>query len=288
MINIDSNNVMKKILRQADESSKELDKAREKQDQKEIKEKLDNFKIYDQARENICSMCGRPLKIKEESLEELKKNIEQIDKKIQKEKLYLNEINVKETLINKYRVIRNKNLRDLRRNNNIGFVALGSLTGSILLASNLTPVSLLIDLTTATILGMTYAALIDARDKSKFDKENTELLEEPLSQKELPNEERILSKKHNRTISNLSDHIVEKTIKEEAYLTKKKEEIDNQDPNQLIQSENLGFVLDNLDRFTDRTIQQKVTAKEIDNILDNLDTLVPHKKEKTYQKVKHI
>ena len=288
MINIDSNNVMKKILRQADESSKELDKAREKQDQKEIKEKLDNFKIYDQARENICSMWGRPLKIKEESLEELKKNIEQIDKKIQKEKLYLNEINVKETLINKYRVIRNKNLRDLRRNNNIGFVALGSLTGSILLASNLTPVSLLIDLTTATILGITYAALIDARDKSKFDKENTELLEEPLSQKELPNEERILSKKHNRTISNLSDHIVEKTIKEEAYLTKKKEEIDNQDPNQLIQSENLGFVLDNLDRFTDRTIQQKVTAKEIDNILDNLDTLVPHKKEKTYQKVKHI
>lgn len=288
MINIDSNNVMKKILRQADESSKELDKAREKQDQKEIKEKLDNFKIYDQARENICSMCGRPLKIKEESLEELKKNIEQIDKKIQKEKLYLNEINVKETLINKYRVIRNKNLRDLRRNNNIGFVALGSLTGSILLASNLTPVSLLIDLTTATILGITYAALIDARDKSKFDKENTELLEEPLSQKELPNEERILSKKHNRTISNLSDHIVEKTIKEEAYLTKKKEEIDNQDPNQLIQSENLGFVLDNLDRFTDRTIQQKVTAKEIDNILDNLDTLVPHKKEKPYQKVKHI
>ncbi len=288
MINIDSNNVMKKILRQADESSKELDKAREKQDQKEIKEKLDNFKIYDQARENICSMCGRPLKIKEESLEELKKNIEQIDKKIQKEKLYLNEINVKETLINKYRVIRNKNLRDLRRNNNIGFVALGSLTGSILLASNLTPVSLLIDLTTATILGITYAALIDARDKSKFDKENTELLEEPLSQKELPNEERILSKKHNRTISKLSDHIVEKTIKEEAYLTKKKEEIDNQDPNQLIQSENLGFVLDNLDRFTDRTIQQKVTAKEIDNILDNLDTLVPHKKEKPYQKAKHI
>ena len=288
MINIDSNNVMKKILRQADESSKELDKAREKQDQKEIKEKLDNFKIYDQARENICSMWGRPLKIKEESLEELKKNIEQIDKKIQKEKLYLNEINVKETLINKYRVIRNKNLRDLRRNNNIGFVALGSLTGSILLASNLTPVSLLIDLTTATILGITYAALIDARDKSKFDKENTELLEEPLSQKELPNEERILSKKHNRTISNLSDHIVEKTIKEEAYLTKKKEEIDNQDPNQLIQSENLGFVLDNLDRFTDRTIQQKVTAKEIDNISDNLDTLVPHKKEKPYQKVKHI
>ncbi len=288
MINVDSNNVMKKILRQADESSKELDKAREKQDQKEIKEKLDNFKIYDQARENICSMWGRPLKIKEESLEELKKNIEQIDKKIQKEKLYLNEINVKETLINKYRVIRNKNLRDLRRNNNIGFVALGSLTGSILLASNLTPVSLLIDLTTATILGITYAALIDARDKSKFDKENTELLEEPLSQKELPNEERILSKKHNRTISNLSDHIVEKTIKEEAYLTKKKEEIDNQDPNQLIQSENLGFVLDNLDRFTDRTIQQKVTAKEIDNILDNLDTLVPHKKEKSYQKVKHI
>ena len=288
MINVDSNNVMKKILRQADESSKELDKAREKQDQKEIKEKLDNFKIYDQARENICSMCGRPLKIKEESLEELKKNIEQIDKKIQKEKLYLNEINVKETLINKYRVIRNKNLRDLRRNNNIGFVALGSLTGSILLASNLTPVSLLIDLTTATILGITYAALIDARDKSKFDKENTELLEEPLSQKELPNEERILSKKHNRTISNLSDHIVEKTIKEEAYLTKKKEEIDNQDPNQLIQSENLGFVLDNLDRFTDRTIQQKVTAKEIDNILDNLDTLVPHKKEKPYQNVKHI
>lgn len=288
MINIDSNNVMKKILRQADESSKELDKAREKQDQKEIKEKLDNFKIYDQARENICSMCGRPLKIKEESLEELKKNIEQIDKKIQKEKLYLNEINVKETLINKYRVIRNKNLRDLRRNNNIGFVALGSLTGSILLASNLTPVSLLIDLTTATILGITYAALIDARDKSKFDKENTELLEEPLSQKELPNEERILSKKHNRTISNLSDHIVEKTIKEEAYLTKKKEDIDNQDPNQLIQSENLGFVLDNLDRFTDRTIQQKITAKEIDNILDNLDTLVPHKKEKPYQKAKHI
>jgi len=265
MINIDSNNVMKKILRQADESSKELDKAREKQDQKEIKEKLDNFKIYDQARENICSMCGRPLKIKEESLEELKKNIEQIDKKIQKEKLYLNEINVKETLINKYRVIRNKNLRDLRRNNNIGFVALGSLTGSILLASNLTPVSFLIDLTTATILGITYAALIDARDKSKFDKENTELLEEPLSQKELPNEERILSKKHNRTISNLSDHIVEKTIKEEAYLTKKKEDIDNQDPNQLIQSENLGFVLDNLDRFTDRTIQQKITAKEIPN-----------------------
>lgn len=288
MINIDSNNVMKKILRQADESSKELDKAREKQDQKEIKEKLDNFKIYDQARENICSMCGRPLKIKEESLEELKKNIEQIDKKIQKEKLYLNEINVKETLINKYRVIRNKNLRDLRRNNNIGFVALGSLTGSILLASNLTPVSFLIDLTTATILGITYAALIDARDKSKFDKENTELLEEPLSQKELPNEERILSKKHNRTISNLSDHIVEKTIKEEAYLTKKKEDIDNQDPNQLIQSENLGFVLDNLDRFTDRTIQQKITAKEIDNILDNLDTLVPHKKEKPYQKAKHI
>jgi len=287
MINIDSNNVMKKILRQADESSKELDKAREKQDQKEIKEKLDNFKIYDQARENICSMWGRPLKIKEESLEELKKNIEQIDKKIQKEKLYLNEINVKETLINKYRVIRNKNLRDFRRKINIGSIFLGGLTGYIISPTQ-TPTILLANLTTATILGITYAALIDARDKSKFDKENTELLEEPLSQKELPNEERILSKKHNRTISNLSDHIVEKTIKEEAYLTKKKEEIDNQDPNQLIQSENLGFVLDNLDRFTDRTIQQKVTAKEIDNILDNLDTLVPHKKEKPYQKVKHI
>ena len=287
MINIDSNNVMKKILRQADESSKELDKAREKQDQKEIKEKLDNFKIYDQARENICSMWGRPLKIKEESLEELKKNIEQIDKKIQKEKLYLNEINVKETLINKYLVIRNKNLRDFRRKINIGSIFLGGLTGYIISPTQ-TPTILLANLTTATILGITYAALIDARDKSKFDKENTELLEEPLSQKELPNEERILSKKHNRTISNLSDHIVEKTIKEEAYLTKKKEEIDNQDPNQLIQSENLGFVLDNLDRFTDRTIQQKVTAKEIDNILDNLDTLVPHKKEKPYQKVKHI
>lgn len=287
MISVDSNNVMQKILRQADESSKELDKAREKQDQKEIKEKLDNFKIYDQARENICSMWGRPLKIKEESLEELKKNIEQIDKKIQKEKLYLNEINVKETLINKYRVIRNKNLRDFRRKINIGSIFLGGLTGYIISPTQ-TPTILLANLTTATILGITYAALIDARDKSKFDKENTELLEEPLSQKELPNEERILSKKHNRTISNLSDHIVEKTIKEEAYLTKKKEEIDNQDPNQLIQSENLGFVLDNLDRFTDRTIQQKVTAKEIDNILDNLDTLVPHKKEKPYQKVKHI
>lgn len=287
MINVDSNNVMKKILRQADESSKELDKAREKQDQKEIKEKLDNFKIYNQARENICSMWGRPLKIKEDSLEELKKNIEQIDKKIQKEKLYLNEINVKETLINKYRVIRNKNLRDLRRKINIGSIFLGGLTGYIISPTQ-TPTILLVNLTTATIFGMTYAALIDARDKSKFDKENTELLEEPLSQKELPNEERILSKKHNRTISKLSDHIVEKTIKEEAYLTKKKEEIDNQDPNQLIQSENLGFVLDNLDRFTDRTIQQKVTAKEIDNILDNLDTLVPHKKETPYQKVKHI
>lgn len=287
MISVDSNNVMQKILRQSDESLKALDKAREKQDQKEIKEKLDNFKIYDQARENICSMWGRPLKIKEESLEELKKNIEQIDKKIQKEKLYLNEINVKETLINKYRVIRNKNLRDFRRKINIGSIFLGGLTGYII-SPNQTPTILLVNLTTATIFGMTYAALIDARDKSKFDKENTELLEEPLSQKELPNEERILSKKHNRTISKLSDHIVEKTIKEEAYLTKKKEEIDNQDPNQLIQSENLGFVLDNLDRFTDRTIQQKVTAKEIDNILDNLDTLVPHKKEKPYQKVKHI
>lgn len=287
MINVDSNNVMKKILRQADESSKELDKAREKQDQKEIKEKLDNFKIYDQARENICSMWGRPLKIREDSLEELKKNIEQIDEKIEKERLCLSEINIKETLINKYRVIRNKNLRDFRRKINIGSIFLGGLTGYIISPTQ-TPTILLANLTTATILGITYAALIDARDKSKFDKENTELLEEPLSQKELPNEERILSKKHNRTISKLSDHIVEKTIKEEAYLTKKKEEIDNQDPNQLIQSENLGFVLDNLDRFTDRTIQQKVTAKEIDNILDNLDTLVPHKKEKPYQKVKHI
>ena len=83
-------------------------------------------------------------------------------------------------------------------------------------------------------------------------------------------------------------NIVEKTIKEEAYLTKKKEEIDNQDPNQLMQSENLGFVLDNLDRFTDRTTQQTVTAKEIDYILDNMDTLVPHIKEKQCQKIKHI
>lgn len=287
MINVDSNNVMKKILRQADELSKELDKARETQDLIEIKEKSDNFKAYDQAIESVKSRCGRPLKIREDSLEELKKNIEQIDEKIQKERLCLSEINIKETLINKYRVIRNKNLRDFRRKINIGSIFLGGLTGYIISPTQ-TPTILLANLTTATIFGMTYAALIDARDKSKFDKENTELLEEPLSQKELPNEERILSKKHNRTISNLSDHIVEKTIKEEAYLTKKKEEIDNQDPNQLIQSENLGFVLDNLDRFTDRTIQQKVTAKEIDNILDNLDTLVPHKKEKPYQKVKHI
>ena len=287
MINVDSNNVMKKILRQADELSKELDKARETQDLIEIKEKSDNFKAYDQAIESVKSRCGRPLKIREDSLEELKKNIEQIDEKIQKERLCLSEINIKETLINKYRVIRNKNLRDFRRKINIGSIFLGGLTGYIISPTQ-TPTILLANLTTATIFGMTYAALIDARDKSKFDKENTELLEEPLSQKELPNEERILSKKHNRTISNLSDHIVEKTIKEEAYLTKKKEEIDNQDPNQLIQSENLGFVLDNLDRFTDRTIQQKVTAKEIDNILDNLDTLVPHKKEKSYQKVKHI
>lgn len=287
MISVDSNNVMQNILRQADESSKELDQAREKQNQIEIKEKLDNFKAYDQAIENAWSMWGRPLKIKEDSLEELKKNIEQIDKKIQKEKLCLNEINIKETLINKYRVIRNKKLRDLRRNINIGFVALGSLTGYII-SHNQTPSVLLIDLTTATIFGMTYAAIINARDKSNFDKENTELLEEPLSPKELPNEENILSKKHNRTISKLSDHIVEKTIKEEAYLTKKKEEIDNQDPNQLMQSENLGFVLDNLDRFTDRTTQQKVTAKEIDYILDNMNTLVPHTKEKQCQKVKHI
>lgn len=287
MISVDSNNVMQKILRQADELSKELDKARETQDLIEIKEKSDNFKAYDQAIECVKSRCGRPLKIREDSLEELKKNIEQIDEKIQKERLCLSEINIKETLINKYRVIRNKNLRDFRRKINIGSIFLGGLTGYII-SPNQTPTILLVNLTTATIFGMTYAALIDARDKSKFDKENTELLEEPLSQKELPNEERILSKKHNRTISNLSDHIVEKTIKEEAYLTKKKEEIDNQDPNQLIQSENLGFVLDNLDRFTDRTIQQKVTAKEIDNILDNLDTLVPHKKETPYQKVKHI
>lgn len=287
MINIDSNNVMKKILRQADELSKELDKARETQDLIEIKEKSDNFKAYDQAIESVKSRCGRPLKIREDSLEELKKNIEQIDEKIEKERLCLSEINIKETLINKYRVIRNKNLRDFRRKINIGSIFLGGLTGYIISPTQ-TPTILLANLTTATILGITYAALIDARDKSKFDKENTELLEEPLSQKELPNEERILSKKHNRTISKLSDHIVEKTIKEEAYLTKKKEEIDNQDPNQLIQSENLGFVLDNLDRFTDRTIQQKVTAKEIDNILDNLDTLVPHKKEKPYQKAKHI
>lgn len=287
MISVDSNNVMQKILRQADELSKELDKARETQDLIEIKEKSDNFKAYDQAIESVKSRCGRPLKIREDSLEELKKNIEQIDEKIEKDRLCLSEINIKETLINKYRVIRNKNLRDLRRKINIGSIFLGGLTGYIISPTQ-TPTILLVNLTTATIFGMTYAALIDARDKSKFDKENTELLEEPLSQKELPNEERILSKKHNRTISNLSDHIVEKTIKEEAYLTKKKEEIDNQDPNQLIQSENLGFVLDNLDRFTDRTIQQKVTAKEIDNILDNLDTLVPHKKEKSYQKVKHI
>lgn len=287
MISVDSNNVMQKILRQADELSKELDKARETQDLIEIKEKSDNFKAYDQAIESVKSRCGRPLKIREDSLEELKKNIEQIDEKIEKERLCLSEINIKETLINKYRVIRNKNLRDFRRKINIGSIFLGGLTGYIISPTQ-TPTILLANLTTATILGITYAALIDARDKSKFDKENTELLEEPLSQKELPNEERILSKKHNRTISNLSDHIVEKTIKEEAYLTKKKEEIDNQDPNQLIQSENLGFVLDNLDRFTDRTIQQKVTAKEIDNILDNLDTLVPHKKEKSYQKVKHI
>lgn len=287
MISVDSNNVMQKILRQADELSKELDKARETQDLIEIKEKSDNFKAYDQAIESVKSRCGRPLKIREDSLEELKKNIEQIDEKIEKERLCLSEINIKETLINKYRVIRNKNLRDFRRKINIGSIFLGGLTGYIISPTQ-TPTILLANLTTATILGITYAALIDARDKSKFDKENTELLEEPLSQKELPNEERILSKKHNRTISNLSDHIVEKTIKEEAYLTKKKEEIDNQDPNQLIQSENLGFVLDNLDRFTDRTIQQKVTAKEIDNILDNLDTLVPHKKEKPYQKVKHI
>lgn len=287
MISVDSNNVMQKILRQADELSKELDKVRETQDLIEIKEKSDNFKAYDQAIESVKSRCGRPLKIREDSLEELKKNIEQIDEKIQKERLCLSEINIKETLINKYRVIRNKNLRDFRRKINIGSIFLGGLTGYII-SPNQTPTILLVNLTTATIFGMTYAAIIDARDKSKFDKENTELLEEPLSQKELPNEERILSKKHNRTISKLSDHIVEKTIKEEAYLTKKKEEIDNQDPNQLIQSENLGFVLDNLDRFTDRTIQQKVTAKEIDNILDNLDTLVPHKKEKTYQKVKHI
>lgn len=287
MISVDSNNVMQKILRQADELSKELDKARKTQDLIEIKEKSDNFKAYDQAIESVKSRCGRPLKIREDSLEELKKNIEQIDEKIEKERLCLSEINIKETLINKYRVIRNKNLRDFRRKINIGSIFLGGLTGYIISPTQ-TPTILLANLTTATILGITYAALIDARDKSKFDKENTELLEEPLSQKELPNEERILSKKHNRTISNLSDHIVEKTIKEEAYLTKKKEEIDNQDPNQLIQSENLGFVLDNLDRFTDRTIQQKVTAKEIDNILDNLDTLVPHKKEKPYQKVKHI
>ena len=287
MISVDSNNVMQKILRQADELSKELDKARETQDLIEIKEKSDNFKAYDQAIESVKSRCGRPLKIREDSLEELKKNIEQIDEKIEKERLCLSEINIKETLINKYRVIRNKNLRDFRRKINIGSIFLGGLTGYIISPTQ-TPTILLANLTTATILGITYAALIDARDKSKFDKENTELLEEPLSQKELPNEERILSKKHNRTISNLSDHIVEKTIKEEAYLTKKKEEIDNQDPNQLIQSENLGFVLDNLDRFTDRTIQQKVTAKEIDNILDNLDTLVTHKKEKPYQKVKHI
>lgn len=287
MISVDSNNVMQKILRQADELSKELDKARETQDLIEIKEKSDNFKAYDQAIESVKSRCGRPLKIREDSLEELKKNIEQIDEKIEKERLCLSEINIKETLINKYRVIRNKNLRDFRRKINIGSIFLGGLTGYIISPTQ-TPTILLANITTATILGITYAALIDARDKSKFDKENTELLEEPLSQKELPNEERILSKKHNRTISKLSDHIVEKTIKEEAYLTKKKEEIDNQDPNQLIQSENLGFVLDNLDRFTDRTIQQKVTAKEIDNILDNLDTLVPHKKEKPYQKVKHI
>lgn len=287
MISVDSNNVMQKILRQADELSKELDKARETQDLIEIKEKSDNFKAYDQAIESVKSRCGRPLKIREDSLEELKKNIEQIDEKIQKERLCLSEINIKETLINKYRVIRNKNLRDFRRKINIGSIFLGGLTGYII-SPNQTPTILLVNLTTATIFGMTYATIIDAKDKSNFDKENTELLEEPLSQKELPNEEKILSKKHNRTISKLSDHIVEKTIKEEAYLTKKKEEIDNQDPNQLMQSENLGFVLDNLDRFTDRTTQQKVTAKEIDYILDNMDTLVPHIKEKQCQKIKHI
>lgn len=287
MISVDSNNVMQKILRQADELSKELDKARETQDLIKIKEKLDNFKAYDQAIENAWSMYGKPLKIKEDSLEELKENIEQIDKKIQKEKLCLSEINIKETLINKYRVIRNKNLRDFRRKINIGSIFLGGLTGYII-SPNHTPTILLVNLTTATIFGMTYAAIIDAKDKRNFYKENTKLLEEPLSQKELPNEERILFKKHNKTISKLSDHIVEKTIKEEAYIAKKKEEIDNQDPKQLIQSENLGFVLDHLDRFTDRTTQQKVTAKEIDYILDNMDTLVPHAKEKPCQKVKHI
>lgn len=287
MISVDSNNVMQKILRQADELSKELDKARETQDLIEIKEKSDDFKAYDQAIESVKSRCGRPLKIREDSLEELKKNIEQIDEKIQKERLCLSEINIKETLINKYRVIRNKNLRDFRRKINIGSIFLGGLTGYII-SPNQTPTILLVNLTTATIFGMTYAAIIDAKDKRNFYKENTKLLEEPLSQKELPNEERILFRKHNRTISKLSDHIVEKTIKEEAYIAKKKEEIDNQDPKQLMQSENLGFVLDHLDRFTDRTTQQKVTAKEIDYILDNMDTLVPHAKEKSYQKVKHI
>ena len=287
MISVDSKQVVERVINQEKEVVIGSKNAEKNKNDIEFIRKQNEIMIYEEAIRKLKSNIGTQLEIEEKDLEQIMNNIEKIETKIKTEKLKLDEITIKECLINKYHVVRNQKDRKSRRNNIVGLCLLGGLFGTLPI-NNMIPEHLLINLTTCAVVGMTVAIAKNTKEKRLLQKESSELLKTPLSEKALPNEKKILSTKRKQKISSLSDYIIEKAIKEEAYFGKIKKDMDNGDHKKNFQSEKLDYILDNISKLGDRRTKQKVTDAEIDHILDNIDTLMPHENKTAYQKVKHI
>ena len=285
MISVNSKHVEERITKQGKQVEVDSKNTKKNKNNIEFIKKQNEIIIYDEAIRKLKSNISTQLKIEEKDLEQIKNNIEKLEAKIKKEKLKLDEITIKECLINKYHVVRNQKDRKSRRNNIVGFCLLGGLFGTLPI-NNMIPEHILFNLTTCAVAGMTVAIVKNTKEKKSLQKESSELLTTPLTQKALPNEKQILSTKRKQKISILSDYIIEKAIKEEAYFSKDKKEDIEKTKNS--PKEKPDYILDNVDKLNDRRIEQKVIDAEIDHILDSIDTLIPNENKTAYQKVKHI
>lgn len=211
------------------------------------------------------------MKKENELLENMKSHKGLIEQEIEN----LKQITTKQELSEKYYEIRNKEESGVIWLENCAFVTIGVTLAKFCQYQSLE--SLLGGVTIGIVVGTLYDKVCKTVKMQKFKKENEKLLTEPLPNKESKDEAKNLAQQKQETIKILNSHINSYEIIKEQYIQKEKERIEKLPAEEILEEDNLTFILDNLEYFANHTShKEEITERQIDYILDHLDTLVDY------------
>lgn len=245
MINIE-NNIKSKYAMVEEEYLKSL----KSKDLIERERKSSQYGIYSKAIDFLTN-SHKSISVfsSEVPSQEMKKYLKSIEDEIQQESEKLDQLNIEYALSEKYAVIRDKTWRRIQF-----LMMTGSAIAGRVIAINMIHSTLSADdFCTGAVLGTGLYAIWYLPQRIKFKKKNKKLLKTQMPKNEKPEEKITLNQQRVKSIDIISESLIKQEVLKQRYLEKKKEEIENLFSEEILQEENLGFILDHLDLFSPHT-----------------------------------